>query len=74
MKTLGIILVVLGVIGIAYGGVSWTYRDKVLDAGPIEVTHEKTKTLPLPPIAGAILLAAGVVVLVKGSPGGTTRS
>lgn len=73
MKALGIILIVLGVIGIAYGGMSWTYRDKVVDAGPIEITREKTKTLPLPPIAGAILLVAGVVVLVKGGQGGTAR-
>lgn len=73
MKALGIILIVLGVIGIAYGGMSWTYRDKVVDAGPIEITREKTKTVPLPPIAGAILLVAGVVVLVKGGQGGTAR-
>lgn len=64
MKALGIILIVLGIVGLAYGGVSWTYRDKVVDAGPIEITREKTKTIPLPPVAGAILLVSGVVIVV----------
>jgi hypothetical protein len=66
MKALGIALVVLGIVGLIYGGVSWTYRDKVVDAGPIEITKDKTKSLPVPPIAGAIFLVAGVLVLMRG--------
>ena len=67
MKAIGIVLVALGIVGLIYGGVSWTYRDKVVDAGPIEITQNKTKSLPLPPIAGAIMLVAGVVVLMRGN-------
>ncbi len=51
MKILGGILVVLGLIAMLYGGVSWTRKDKVLDAGPIEITREKKKhcrSHPLP--------------------------
>ena len=66
MKALGIALVVLGIVGLIYGGVSWTYRDKVVDAGPIEITKDKTKSLPVPPVAGAIFLVAGVLVLMRG--------
>ena len=66
MKALGIALVVLGIVGLIYGGVSWTYRDKVVVAGPIEITKDKTKSLPVPPIAGAIFLVAGVLVLMRG--------
>ncbi len=66
MKAAGVVLIVLGIIGLAYGGISWTQREKVVDLGPIEVTQNTTKSLPLPPIAGGICLVAGVVLLVGG--------
>jgi hypothetical protein len=64
MKAIGVLLIVLGVIGLAYGGFTWTTREKVVDLGPVEVTQNKTKSLPLPPIAGGICLVAGVILLV----------
>ena len=64
MKALGVVLIVLGIIGLAYGGLSWTTKEKVVDLGPIEVTQNKTRSLPLPPIAGGIALVAGVILLV----------
>jgi hypothetical protein len=68
MKPLGIVLVVLGVLALIYGGVSWTRRDTVVDAGPIQITADKKESLPISPIAGGLLLAAGVVLLLKKSP------
>ena len=65
MKILGIVLVVLGLIAILYGGISWTHRDTVVDAGPIQITKDKKETLPLSPIAGGVLLVAGAVLLLK---------
>jgi len=64
MKPLGVLLIVLGVIGLAYGGLTWTTREKVVDAGPLQITRDKTQSLPLPPIAGGICLIAGVVLLL----------
>ena len=64
MKALGIVLVVLGVIGLAYGGFQWTHKKTVMDLGPVEVTSEKHDRLPIPPVAGAAFLVAGVVLLV----------
>ena len=64
MRIVGIVLVILGVVGLAYGGVTWTTKEKVVDLGPLQVTHDKTQSLPLPPIAGGICLIAGVVLLV----------
>jgi hypothetical protein len=58
------VLVILGVVGLAYGGVTWTTKEKVVDLGPLQVSHDKTQSLPLPPIAGGIGLIAGVVLLV----------
>jgi len=65
MKILGIVLVVLGLIAILYGGVSWTHRDTVVDAGPIQITKDKKETLPMSPIAGGVMLIAGAVLLLK---------
>jgi hypothetical protein len=67
MKIIGIVLIVLGVISLAYGGISYTTREKVIDVGPIEATTERHRTLPLPPIIGGVALAAGIALLVTGS-------
>jgi uncharacterized membrane protein YidH (DUF202 family) len=66
VKLIGIVLVILGVVGLAYGGITWTTKEKVVDMGPLQVTHDKTQSLPLPPIAGGVCLVAGVVLLVAG--------
>ena len=70
MKTttiLGIVLVVLGVIALAYQGISYTTRKKAVDLGPIQVTTEERKTIPLPPVLGVIALVGGIVLVVAGS-------
>ena len=66
----GIILIVIGVVALAYQGITYTTREKVVDIGPIQMTAEKTKTLPLPPIVGGIALVGGLVLLVKGNKKG----
>ena len=64
MKMLGIVLIVLGVVGVLYGGFTWTTKDKVVDRGPVEVWKDKTHSIPLPPIAGAVSLIAGTALVV----------
>jgi uncharacterized membrane protein YidH (DUF202 family) len=73
MKTntlLGIILIVVGIVAFTYQGITWTTREKVVDFGPMHMTAERTRTLPLPPIVGAIALIGGIVLLVAGSKKG----
>ena len=73
MKTnmlIGIILIVVGIVAFAYQGITYTTREKVVDLGPIQVSADKTKTLPLPPIVGGIALVGGIVLLVMGSKKG----
>jgi hypothetical protein len=73
MKTnmlIGIILIVVGVMAFAYQGISYTTREKVVDLGPLQVSADKTRTLPLPPIVGGIALVGGIVLLVMGSKKG----
>ena len=63
-KTLGIILIALGLFGLAWGGFTYTTREKVVDIGPIHATRDEKHNVPLPPIAGAVALIGGVVLLV----------
>ena len=65
-KMFGIILIVLGLVGLVWGGFSYTTREKVVDIGPIHATREKTHNIPLAPIGGALALAGGIVLLVVG--------
>ena len=66
MKVLAVVLIAIGLVGLIYGGVTWTRREKVLDIGPVQVTREQEKSVPVPPIVGGICLVAGVVLLIKG--------
>jgi len=61
---LGIVLIVLGALALAYQGFTYTTREKVVDLGPLKVTAEKEKTVPLPPILGALALAGGIVLVI----------
>ena len=63
----GLILVILGVLALAYQGITYTTHKKVLDVGPIQATETEHKTIPLPPIVGGIALIGGIVLLVSGS-------
>jgi hypothetical protein len=67
---LGIILIAVGIVAFAYQGVTYKTREKVVDLGPMHMTAERTRTLPLPPIVGAIALVGGIVLLVRGSKKG----
>jgi hypothetical protein len=69
MKTatmLGIALIILGVLALAYQGVTYTTHEKVIDLGPLKAEVQKKKTVPLPPILGALALAGGIVLVVVG--------
>lgn len=65
MRALGAILVVLGVLALVYGGIRYTKQEKVVDVGPIEATVEHKKTIPLPPLAGAAALVAGIILISR---------
>ncbi|HXM93066.1 MAG TPA: DUF3185 domain-containing protein [Candidatus Dormibacteraeota bacterium] len=61
---LGIALIILGVIALAYQGITYTTHKKVLDLGPIQATKEERQTIPIPPIVGALALVGGIALLV----------
>jgi len=59
-----ILLIALGVAAFGYQGITYTTREKVVDIGPLQMTAEKTRTFPLPPIVGVLALVGGIVLLV----------
>jgi len=60
----GLVLIVLGLAALAYQGINYTTRETVIDVGPLHATAERHRTLPLPPVLGAVVVAGGVVLLV----------
>ena len=64
---IGILLIILGIIGFATGGISFTHQKKDVDAGPIQISHKTQDTLPISPILSTISLLAGVGLVVVGA-------
>ena len=64
-RVLGLILIGLGLLGLAWGGFTYTTRQKVVDLGPIHATRDETHSVPLPPSAGAVAVIGGIVLLVS---------
>ena len=63
----GILLIILGIIGFATGGLSFTHQKKDVDVGPVQISHKTQDTLPLSPIFSTISLIAGVALVVVGA-------
>jgi hypothetical protein len=73
MKTytlIGLVFIIIGIIAFAYQGITFTTREKVVDIGPIHMTADKERTLPLPPIVGGISIVGGVALLIVGKKKG----
>ena len=62
-KTLGIILIGIGIVMLIWTGFSFTKREKVVDAGPVHITADKEKNVNWPPYAGGILVLGGIALL-----------
>ena len=64
MKVLGMVLVAVGLVALLYGGFQYTNREKVIDAGPIQVSRDKTHSVPISPIAGVVCIVAGAGLMM----------
>jgi len=64
MKLTGILLIVLGALALIYQVFTYTTTQKDAQLGPIEIQHQETHTVPIPPIVGGVFIVAGVAVLV----------
>jgi hypothetical protein len=64
MRTIGIVLIVLGAVGLVYGGITYTSSKDVVDMGSIHLQVDQERHIPLSPIAGAAAVAAGVILMI----------
>jgi uncharacterized membrane protein YidH (DUF202 family) len=64
---IGVILIILGIVGFAMGGISFTEKKKDVSMGPIQISHKEHKNLPISPILSTISLIAGVGLVVVGA-------
>ena len=67
LALVGVVLIVLGIIALAYQGVTYTTREKIIDLGPLKASVEREKTIPLPPVLGGLAVAAGVFLVWIGA-------
>jgi len=63
MKILGIVFIILGAVMLVWTGFTYTKKEKIIDAGPIQVSADKEKSVNWPPYAGGILLIGGIALV-----------
>jgi len=64
-RTIGLVLIVVGIAMLIWTGFTYTRKEKIVDAGPIQISADKEKSVNWPPYAGGIILVAGVVVFIS---------
>ncbi|ATP56019.1 hypothetical protein CPT03_05875 [Pedobacter ginsengisoli] len=63
-KTIALVMIILGVVMLIWTGFTYTKKEKIIDAGPIQVSADKEKSVNWPPYVGGIILVAGVAILL----------
>ncbi|HUE87543.1 MAG TPA: hypothetical protein VMO26_15825 [Vicinamibacterales bacterium] len=63
-RGVGIVLIIIGIVALVWGGVFWTERDTIVDAGPLEISTENREGFGLPPVLGVIALVGGIILVV----------
>ena len=66
MRIAGIVLIVVGIIGLVYGGITYTRRKDTVSVGPLSATVSQRETFPIPPVAGAVAIVVGAGLLLAG--------
>jgi uncharacterized membrane protein HdeD (DUF308 family) len=61
---IGVVLIILGIVALAYQGITYTSRERVVDLGPLKVEAKREKTIPLPPAVGIAALVGGIVLVL----------
>jgi uncharacterized membrane protein YidH (DUF202 family) len=62
-RGVGILLIIIGIVALVWGGVFWTERDTIVDAGPLEISTENREGFGLPPVLGVIALVGGIILI-----------
>jgi drug/metabolite transporter (DMT)-like permease len=64
---IGVVLIVVGIIALAWGGITYTHKKKIINMGPIQASHKEKKTIPLPPVLGIVCIIAGGGLVIAGN-------
>ena len=64
IRITGVVLVLIGIVALVWGGVFWTDTDTIIDAGPVELATQDREGFALPPVLGIVSLVAGILLLV----------
>lgn len=67
VTVIGAILIVIGIVGFALGGITYTHEKKDVDLGPVQIAHKETRTLPISPVLSTVALVAGIGLVVAGT-------
>lgn len=62
-RIVGLVLVIIGLVSLLWGGISWTREKTIVDIGPIQARSQERETIPLPPILGGVALICGALLL-----------
>ena len=65
-RTVGLVLIVLGILAFVFQGITYTTEKEIVDVGPIELKTEERKTIPLPPVLGGLALVGGIALVAVG--------
>jgi uncharacterized membrane protein len=68
-RTIGLVMIVLGILMLVWTGFTYTQKEKLVDAGPIQISADKEKSVNWPPYVGGIILIAGVIILTASKKG-----
>lgn len=63
-RTIGIVMMILGIVLLVWTGFTYTKKEKIIDAGPIQVSADREKSVNWPPYAGGIVLIVGAVLFI----------
>jgi uncharacterized membrane protein len=69
-RTVGIVLIIIGIAMLVWTSFTYTKRENVVDAGPVHISADKQKTVSWPPVVGGVVLIAGIVIVVTGKKAG----
>jgi uncharacterized membrane protein YdcZ (DUF606 family) len=70
-KTMGITLIVIGIIMMVYTGFNYVTTEKVVDLGPVQINKQKNHTVTWPSILGGALLVGGIILILSGKKSGS---